>query len=93
MWKMTFGNQLCQGMIHILVRCSHLSVQDFKIRIAQMYLPPKPLSCKLGRYLERSESQPGLCFSRDLTNLRAGMCHAAVPRGFVMALVCAGKSL
>lgn len=92
MWKITFGNQLCQGVIHILLRCSHLSVLDFKVRIAEMCLPPKPLSCKRSRCLERSKSQPGSYFSRDLTNLRAGMCHAAVPQGFVMALVCAGKS-
>lgn len=92
MWKTAFGNQLYQGAICILFRCSHLSVLDFKLRIAEMYPSPKPLPFKVGRYLERSESQPGLCFSRDLTNLRAGMCHAAVPRGFAMALVCAGKS-
>lgn len=93
MWKMTFGNQLCQGVIHILLRCSHLSMLDFKRRIAETCLSPKPLSSKVGRYLERSESQPGLYFSGDLTNLRACVCHAAVPRGLVMALVCAGKSL
>lgn len=93
MWKTTFANQLCQDIIHILLRCSHLSMLDFKLGIAEMCLPPKPLSCRVGRYLERSKSQPGLCFSRDLTNLRAGMCHAAVPQGFVMALVCADKSL
>lgn len=53
---MTFGNQLCQGVIYIFLRCSHLSVLAFKLRIAEMCLPPKPLSWKAGRYLERSES-------------------------------------
>lgn len=90
---MTFGNQLCQGVIHIFAQMLTLVSPGLQTKIAEMCLPPKPLSRKVHRYLERSKFQPGLYFSRNLTNLRACMYHAAVPQGFVMAVVCAGKSL